>query len=196
MGPEVAVFLEAPRLGVKPRLAAEVGERHALRLYRVLAARTLEAIERAGLEATVWFAPPDAAATMRFWLGESRRLVPQASGDLGARSPPRSGPWSRAEAGSRSRPTAPGSTPSSSRRPPRTSREAIRCSVPRWTAATISSAACRRCPISSARCPWGGGRVLAETRARLARAGRVWRELATLRAVETAADARAEGLLT
>src|SRR3954466_87457 len=86
MRPEVAVFLDAPRLGaVKPRLAAEVGERHALRLYRILAARTLEAIERAGLDATVWFAPPDAAATMRFWLGEGRRLVPQASGDLGAR---------------------------------------------------------------------------------------------------------------
>ena len=44
--------------------------------------------------------------------------------------------------------------------------------------------------------PWGGGRVLAETRARLAHAGRLWRELATLRAVETAADASAEGLLT
>ena len=44
--------------------------------------------------------------------------------------------------------------------------------------------------------PWGSGRVLGETRARLARAACVWHELATLRGVETAADARAEGLLT
>jgi hypothetical protein len=44
--------------------------------------------------------------------------------------------------------------------------------------------------------PWGSTRLLSETRARLARAGRVWRELATLRRVDTAADARAEGLLT
>src|SRR3954466_8760935 len=86
MRPEVAVFLDAPRLGaVKPRLAAEVGERHALRLYRILAARTLEAVGQAGLDATVWFAPPDAAATMRFGRCEGRRLVPQASGDMGAR---------------------------------------------------------------------------------------------------------------
>ena len=36
-------------------------------------------------ELAVTAARPPVAATMRFWLGESRRLVPQASGDLGAR---------------------------------------------------------------------------------------------------------------
>jgi glycosyltransferase A (GT-A) superfamily protein (DUF2064 family) len=44
--------------------------------------------------------------------------------------------------------------------------------------------------------PWSTSAVLSETRARLARAGAVWRELPTLRDVDTAADARAEGLLT
>jgi hypothetical protein len=38
--------------------------------------------------------------------------------------------------------------------------------------------------------------VLPETRARLARAGAGWCELPALRDVDTAADARAEGLLT
>jgi glycosyltransferase A (GT-A) superfamily protein (DUF2064 family) len=44
--------------------------------------------------------------------------------------------------------------------------------------------------------PWGTERVLTETRARLAHFGIRWRELITLRDVDTAADARAEGLLT
>ena len=84
--PAVAVFLKAPRPGtVKTRLAAEIGDRHAIRLYRVMAARTLAAVGAAGLEATIWFAPADAAAEMRLWLGEGWDLRPQASGDLGAR---------------------------------------------------------------------------------------------------------------
>ena len=86
-GPELstpaalAVFLHAPRLGtVKPRLAAELGNRHALRLYRIMAARTLAAAREAGLEATVWFTPGDAGPEMRYWLGESCDVRPQASG--------------------------------------------------------------------------------------------------------------------
>jgi glycosyltransferase A (GT-A) superfamily protein (DUF2064 family) len=43
---------------------------------------------------------------------------------------------------------------------------------------------------------WSTSGVLEETRARLARAGLTWRELPTLRDVDTAEDARAEGLLT
>ena len=42
---------------VKARLAAEVGAHHALRLYRVLAARTLGAILALGLPAVVWGSP-------------------------------------------------------------------------------------------------------------------------------------------
>jgi glycosyltransferase A (GT-A) superfamily protein (DUF2064 family) len=44
--------------------------------------------------------------------------------------------------------------------------------------------------------PWSTSRVLDETRARLRRAGATWHELVTLRDVDTAEDARAEGLLT
>ena len=49
MMPALAVFLKAPRLGtVKTRLAAEIGERQALRLYRVLAHRTLAEVRAGG----------------------------------------------------------------------------------------------------------------------------------------------------
>ena len=50
MTPALAILLKAPRLGtVKTRLAAEIGARQALRLYRVMANRTLA--EMVGLTA-------------------------------------------------------------------------------------------------------------------------------------------------
>src|SRR6185295_13343039 len=86
MTPLVAVFLQAPRPGsVKPRLASGIGDRQALRLYRVMASRTLGAVRQAGFDATIWFAPADAAVEMRRWLGEVWDLRPQASGDFGTR---------------------------------------------------------------------------------------------------------------
>jgi len=85
-GPALAVFLKAPRIGtVKTRLAAAVGDRQALRLYRVMAVRTLAAARASGLETTIWFAPADAAGEMYRWLGDSWQLRSQCSGDLGAR---------------------------------------------------------------------------------------------------------------
>jgi len=78
MTPPLAVFLEAPRLGtIKPRLADAIGERHALRLYRVMAARALTAVPAAELEAIVWFAPGDARPEMEHWLGPSWDLRPR-----------------------------------------------------------------------------------------------------------------------
>lgn len=195
--PEAAVFLQAPRLGaVQTRLAREIGDRHALRLYRVMAARALEAADRAELEVTVWYAPADAGAEMRFWLGERRRLVPQASGDRGARL------------AASLRAAAPGR-----------GWLALAADCPGLDAGLLRVAAAHvlhgdpvvgptqeggyyllggvaPLPDLFSDIPWGSGRVLSETRARLARAGRVWRELPTLRAVSTAADAHAEGLLT
>jgi uncharacterized protein len=197
IAPEVAVFLRAPRLGtVMTRLGAEVGERHALRLYRVMAARALEAIQQAGLDATVWYTPADAGPEMRFWLGEGRRLVPQASGDFGA----------RLAASLRAVPPGQGWL-------------AVGVDCPGLEAGLLGEAAAhvlRGDPVIGPTedggyyliggvpplpdlftgIPWGSARVLSETRARLAHAGCVWRELPALREVETAADARAEGLLT
>jgi rSAM/selenodomain-associated transferase 1 len=196
MTPPLAVFLQAPRLGVKSRLAAEIGERHALRLYRVLASRTLAAIRTAGLEAIVWFVPSDALTEMQFWLGDTWELRPQATGDLGARlaaaaqAVPRGQSWL-----------------------------AIAADCPRLTAALLRDGCAHleqaglvigptydggyyllggRTPLPDlfTGIPWGTGRVLEETRARLTRVGATWHELPILRDVDTVDDARAEGLLT
>ena len=197
MTPALAVFLKAPRIGtVKTRLAAEIGERQALRLYRVLAHRTLAEVRLAGLEATVWFTPSDAATEMRRWLGEGWDLRPQASGDLGTRL-----------------------AVAAHAVPPGRGWLAVGADCPRLDAALLREAAAivardqivlgpsrdggyyllggpTPLPDLFSAMPWSTGRVLDETRARLLRANVSWHELVTLRDVDTAEDARAEGLLT
>jgi len=197
MTPALAVFLKAPRLGtVKTRLAAEIGERQALRLYRVLAHRTLAEVRAAGLEATVWFTPTDAAIEMRRWLGEGWDLRPQASGDLGTRL-----------------------AAAAHAVPPGRGWLAIGADCPRLDAALLREAAAvvareeivlgpsrdggyyllggpTPLPDIFSAMPWSTSRLLGETRARLLRAKAPWHELITLRDVDTAEDARAEGLLT
>lgn len=197
MTPPLAILLQAPRLGaVKARLAAEVGDRHALRLYRVMTARALAAVRTAGLDAIIWFTPPEALAEMQFWLGDAWEFRPQVEGDLGvrlaatARAVPRGHPWMAVCADC----------------------PAISASVLRQACTDIERAAVvigpthdggyyllgGRTPLPDifTAMPWGTGRVLAETRVRLARISAVWHELPTLRHVDTADDARAERLLT
>jgi uncharacterized protein len=195
--PAVAVFLRAPRLGtVKSRLAAEIGDRHALRIYRILAARTLAAAREAGLEVTVWFAPSDAGQEMRYWLGEDCDVRPQASGDRGARLA------AAARAADPRRPWL-----------------AIVGDCPSLDAAILREAGAIAArgefaigptvdggyyliggvppiPDIFTSMPWGTSHLMSETRARLAHAGVTWRELAPLRVVDTMEHARAERLLT
>jgi rSAM/selenodomain-associated transferase 1 len=197
MTPALAILLKAPRLGtVKTRLAAEIGARQALRLYRVMANRTLAEVRDAGLAATVWFTPSDAAAEMRAWLGEGWDIRPQASGDLGM----------RLAAAAHAAPEGRGWL-------------AIGADCPRLEATLLRQAATiimreeivlgpsedggyylvggpTPLPDLFTGMPWSTSRVLDETRARLRRAGATWHELVTLRDVDTAEDARAEGLLT
>lgn len=197
MTPALSIFLKAPRLGtVKTRLAAEVGERHALRLYRLMAARTLAAAREAGLAPSIWFTPADAAPEMRHWLGDDWVMRPQASGDLGARL------------AAAAHAVEPGR-----------GWLAVGADCPRLDAALLGEAVEAiaeggmvlgptvdggyylvggRVPLPDifSAMPWSTERLLEETRARLAAAGVEWRELRTLRDVDTAADARAEGLLT
>ncbi len=197
MTPPLAMFLEAPRLGmVKTRLADQIGERHALRLYRVMAARALSAVRAAGLEAIVWFAPSDARTEMEFWLGDSWQLRPQAAGDLGARLQaaahvvPRGDPWIAISA------DFPSLTGKMLREACAGLERGGLVIGPSQGGAYYLIGGKIPLPDVFAAMPWGTTRVLAETRARLTRISAAWHELPPLREVETADDARAEGLLS
>lgn len=196
MSPPLAVFLEAPRLGtVMTRLAEEIGERHALRLYRVMAARALTAVRAAGLEAIVWFSPSDARTEMEFWLGDSWELRPQVAGDHGARlaaaaqAVPRGHPWLAIGA------DYPSLTGKVLREACTGLERAGLVIGPSQGGAYYLIGGRTPLPDVFTAMPWGTDRVLAETRARLTRISAAWHELPTLREVETADDARAEGLL-
>jgi len=91
------VFARTPVPGqVKTRLAAEVGAARATRIYRTLAAGTVERLRGTGSPARdpgvhwdleIHYTPPDAEAEafMRGWLGEGPGFAPQVEGDLGMR---------------------------------------------------------------------------------------------------------------
>jgi len=82
--PFVLVFLKAPRPGeVKTRLAAELGDASAVRIYRRLVAQQLNQIP-ASVVREIHFAPAGAESEMREWLGDEN-FFPQAHGDLGER---------------------------------------------------------------------------------------------------------------
>jgi rSAM/selenodomain-associated transferase 1 len=193
----LAVFLKAPRLStVKTRLAAEIGDRHALRLYRVLAARTLTAVRAAGLDAIIWYSPPDARTEMEFWLGNVWELRPQVPGDLGARlaaaaqAVPQGHPWVAVGADCPAL-----SAPILREAYARLERAGLVIG-PAHDGGYYLIGGCTPLPDIFTGIPWGTGRVLAETRARLTRISAAWHELPILRDVDTADDARAEGLLT
>jgi glycosyltransferase A (GT-A) superfamily protein (DUF2064 family) len=80
----VAVLLDAPRPEfLPPGLTEAVGERHAIRLVRVIARRTLDNIARLGWTPVVWFRPADALPEMQRWLGASSVMHARDSGPLG-----------------------------------------------------------------------------------------------------------------
>jgi rSAM/selenodomain-associated transferase 1 len=197
MSAALAVLLKAPRMGtVKTRLASEVGARQALRLYRVMVARTLACVAAAGLEVTVWFTPAEAAAEVRVWLGADWDLRPQASGDLGARLS------AAQQAVGRGRPWIAIGVDC-----PRLSSELLREAVeiiqrglvvlgPATDGGYYLLGGTTPLPEVFSGMPWGTDRVLSETRMRLEHAGARWHELPELRDVDTAEAARAEGLLT
>jgi uncharacterized protein len=197
MIPALAVFLKAPRTGaVKTRLAAQIGDRQALRLYRLMASRALAAARESGFDTTIWFTPADAAAEIRFWLGDGWKLAPQASGDLGARLAAAEHSIERGRGWLAIGVDCPG-----------LDAELLRVAAavvardeivlgPTYDGGYYLIGGRTPLPPVFSDIPWSTSRVLAETRARLERAQLPWRELPTLRDVDTADDARAEGLLT
>lgn len=152
MSAALAVFLRAPRAGqVKTRLAAEIGERHALRLYRIMAARTLAAAAEAVDPGQGWLA-------------------------VGADCPRLDAPLLREAAGAIG--------------------EGLVVLGPTLDGGYYLVGGRAPLPDIFSEMPWSTERLLEATRARLAGAGVPWRELRMLRDVDTAEDARAEGLLT
>ena len=85
----VLIFVRAPERGrVKTRLAADVGDEAALRIYERLALQAINAACGLGDEAAVrvCYTPSGAGEVIRSWLGEARvEYRPQGKGDLGER---------------------------------------------------------------------------------------------------------------
>lgn len=80
------VFAKAPRPGrVKTRLAASVGDKAAVDVYRALGRTVVEKVAGGSFQTWVCFDPPDATSEMRRWLGEGLAYRPQSAGDLGDR---------------------------------------------------------------------------------------------------------------
>lgn len=85
-GAVVVVLARAPRLGtVKTRLARDVGDEAALRIYRSLGRRVVDEARKSGFRTVVAFTPRDAEDEVRAWLGDDAAYTPQPEGDLGER---------------------------------------------------------------------------------------------------------------
>jgi glycosyltransferase A (GT-A) superfamily protein (DUF2064 family) len=198
LAPAIALFLDAPRPGVLPRIAADVGARHARRLYRVLAARALAAAAETGWRVTVWYAPAEAAAEMRRWLGEDVELRAQASGDPGQRLAVAA---RSVELGRTWLAVAPDGVPAGFT--PDHLREADAALAyerlvigPTAGGGVYLVGGPAPLPEVWRGLPWGTPALLDALRGRLASLGHAWREIAPLHGTDTAAEARAAGLLT
>jgi rSAM/selenodomain-associated transferase 1 len=192
-----AILLTPPRAGaVDSRLAAGIGEQHALRLYRLMAGRALGAIRALRQPAVVWYAPADARQEMRRWLGEEWDLRPQASGDPGARL---ASAARTAVEGDRWIVVS-GDCPDINETILRMASDALEL-YPVVLGPSLDGGYYLlggRVPLPDlfSDMPWGTGRLLDETRRRLTRLGVAWTELPMLRSVATAQEAKAAGLLT
>ena len=81
----IALFLKAPRPGtVKTRLAKDVGNEEACRIYRTLVERQLSQLP-SGWPVDMWVAPAEGVPEMQDWLGKGHQYGSQVEGDLGER---------------------------------------------------------------------------------------------------------------
>jgi uncharacterized protein len=80
------VFVKYPVEGqVKTRLAATIGHEAACALYRCFVTDTMAMSRKAGYGTRVCFHPPEAAASVGYWLGADGDYQPQKGADLGER---------------------------------------------------------------------------------------------------------------
>jgi rSAM/selenodomain-associated transferase 1 len=80
------VFVKSPEAeGVKSRLAADIGEEKARRLYMHFVEDLLDSLDRGGFRLNIFFHPPDQQNVVAKWLGRRRRYEPQRGDDIGER---------------------------------------------------------------------------------------------------------------
>lgn len=83
---EVILFARHPEAGrVKTRLAKDLGDENALRIYQALLAHTLETVRNSGYRNVLMVEPPDRTAEAGIWAPGMDLYLPQSGGDLGAR---------------------------------------------------------------------------------------------------------------
>ena len=196
MTPAVLVLVDLARGGsALPKVAQEVGDLHANRLYRLLLGRVEQAARDAGTRASIWYRPADARAEVAQWLGPDADLRPQASGSIGGRI-------AAAAAGT----NIPGGWLAFVRSVMGVDTELIR-----RASNLLADAAIILGPAEDGGLYLVGGKVAAPApilsltdagpgalnalRSGLTAAGITWAELPVQRAIETAADARAVRLL-
>jgi uncharacterized protein len=84
--PLILLFVKTPGKGhVKSRLAAVLGQDTALELYRNFVLDMLASIAKSGIPCRVCYHPSDSGETVRQWLGDHLKYMPQEGHDLGER---------------------------------------------------------------------------------------------------------------
>lgn len=190
------MLLDAPRSDLMPPgLVEAVGDRHAVRLYRVVARRTLDSIAALGWSAECWYRPADALPEMIRWLGDGAMLHPRESGNLGetlsrlALGSPVGAGWIAV------RPAGPGIPAEVLAR----AGEVVESGGIVFGATTREDIYLVGGPAGLAplvrSLPWGEGDLAPVIRARLRDEGAGWAELPRIVDVTTADDARAVGLI-
>jgi len=82
------LFVKSPEAKeVKSRLAADIGEEKARRLYRHFVEDLLASLDQVGGDhrLTIFFHPPEHRSVLERWLGDTRIYEPQRGEDLGER---------------------------------------------------------------------------------------------------------------
>jgi len=82
----VLFYVKYPENGqTKTRLAEDIGDDHALELYRCFILDMLNMFAKVPQQVCVCYSPEDAEQSFKAWLGESYLYFPQQGGDLGER---------------------------------------------------------------------------------------------------------------